>query len=70
MRRRLTGARARVFAFTGSNWFARPGGRAAEWTADLQLLGDEHRQLRDAVAQLSEADICAPLGGTRQPRAG
>ena len=51
--RRLTGAPRGSFAAGGSNWIARPqqpGARA--WRADIALLSQAHRTLRDAVALL------------------
>jgi hypothetical protein len=51
VRRRLTGAARATFPLKGSNWWTRPGrGTAAEWRADVTLLADQHRQLREAVA--------------------
>jgi hypothetical protein len=55
--RRLAASEAIRFPLKGSNWFARPEGEASErvWQADLQLLGAMHRDLRQAVAALSDA---------------
>jgi hypothetical protein len=51
VRRRLTGAPRASFPLTGSNWWARTDrGTVAEWRADVALLADQHRQLRQAVA--------------------
>ncbi len=51
IRRRLTGEKAQNFAIEGSNFWTRPlEGTPGEWRRDLQLLGDEHAQLRAAVA--------------------
>src|SRR5438445_57944 len=48
VRRRLLGTTRGSFALPGSNWFEIPENRS--WKDDLQLLGDEHRQLRAAVS--------------------
>ena len=53
VRRRLAGEKRGSFALHGSNWFIRPeSGPATEaaWRADIALLGNEHRLLREAVA--------------------
>jgi DinB superfamily len=58
LRRLLRGEEIR-FPLKGSNWFPRPEGDASEraWKADLQLLGEIHRDLRRTVAALSDADL-------------
>lgn len=51
--RRLTNQRRGSFPLEGSNWFRRPqDGSEREWRADVALLGQMHRVLRDAVANL------------------
>lgn len=47
------------FPIRGSNWFPRPEGDASEraWKADLQMLGEIHRELRQAVASLADGDL-------------
>ena len=53
VRRRLLGEKRGSFALDGSNWFVRPEpGRETEaaWRADVALLANEHRLLREAVA--------------------
>lgn len=68
VRRRLTGAARGSFALTGSNFFPRPDeGTAAEWTRDLALLRDEHRRLRAAVADLTDAALDGPPPGSETP---
>ncbi len=53
VRRRLRAERRGSFPLRGSNWFARPlEASPAAWRADLELLGECHRSLRDAVAAL------------------
>ena len=57
--RRLNRGEEVRFPLKGSNWFPRPEGEASErdWKADLQLLGEVHRDLRRVVAALSDADL-------------
>jgi hypothetical protein len=50
VRRVIIGAKRGTFPLRGSNWFLREGGDAVAWRRDLQLLADQHRQLREAVA--------------------
>jgi hypothetical protein len=47
------------FPLKGSNWFPRPEGEISEraWRADLQILGEVHRDLRQTVASLSDGDL-------------
>ncbi|MEO8380438.1 MAG: DinB family protein, partial [Acidobacteriota bacterium] len=54
-RNRLLSGKRGSFAMKGSNWFASPS-RADEkgWRALIQLLDQEHRLLRDAIASLSD----------------
>ena len=50
--RRLTGGGKGQFAAEGSNWFVRPESAVPDekaWRADLALLTQEHRRLREAV---------------------
>lgn len=52
-RRRLTGAKRGTFAVKGSNWFERPSDMSEKaWKADVAMLVDEHRLLREAIANL------------------
>lgn len=60
VRRRLLGEKRGSFPLKGSNWFLRPPilePQAAAWRHDLTLLGEMHRQLREAVAGLGPADL-------------
>lgn len=65
VRRILTGGPRGSFPFQGSNWFSRDEADAVAWRRDLQLLVNEHRQLRAAVAALPEArlDSLSPKRG-------
>jgi uncharacterized damage-inducible protein DinB len=56
--RKITGRPRGSFPLKGSNWFTRPddaGERA--WKADIALLDRMHRQLREAVANLSPREL-------------
>jgi hypothetical protein len=72
VRRRLTGEKRGSFRLEGSNWFVRPapGVRAASleraWKADLALLADEHRLLREVVARLAASELEERSHGSRQ----
>ena len=56
--RRLIGSKRGSFPLEGSNWMSRPQETSAKaWKADIQLLADMHRTLRDAVAALRPADL-------------
>lgn len=74
VRRRLTGGKRGSFPLSGSNFFERPvrGASRAEvsrqWKADLNLLGDMHDQLREAVAALPASKLEEP-GSARNPTA-
>ena len=71
VRRRLRGEKRGTFALKGSNWFPRPDGAdAAGWRADLQLLDEEHRALRAAIASLSPRRLLEIPPGSRTTYAG
>jgi hypothetical protein len=55
------------FPLKGSNWFPRPEGEVSEraWKADLQVLADVHRDLRQAVAALLDEDLETVPRGSR-----
>ena len=56
--RRLTGAERGSFAEVGSNWFSRPEEMSLEaWKADVAMLGETHRALRDVVAAVEPRDL-------------
>ena len=53
VRRRVTGEKRGSFVLSGSNFFERPiEVNQAAWGADVDILLDEHRRLRHAVAGL------------------
>jgi uncharacterized damage-inducible protein DinB len=72
VRRRLTGGKRGSFPAEGSNWFERPDGperrSRATWKNDLALLDDEHRKLREVIAELPVAVLAAnaPAAGPRK----
>jgi hypothetical protein len=60
VRRRLLSEARGSFPLKGSNWFARPSSETAteaEWKADVALLNDTHRTLREAIAGLSSQSL-------------
>lgn len=64
VRRRLLREKRGSFPLKGSNWFMRPldgKSRERDWKADLALLMDAHRALREAVAGLPPARLHQPL---------
>lgn len=65
--RRLTGAKRGSFPLKGSNFFTRPiAGQDPQttWRADLALLGEMHRHLRDTVAALAPRTLREPVAGS------
>jgi hypothetical protein len=64
VRKRVSGAPRGGFPLAGSNFYSRPGPYDAEaWQADLELLADQHRQLRTVVGALETADLARTAGG-------
>jgi hypothetical protein len=68
VRRRLLSEAKGSFPLKGSNWFERPAGgelNEAAWKADVALLVDMHRTLREAVEKLPANEIyLTPEGST------
>ncbi len=64
VRRRITGTGKRgSFAREGSNWFPLPTpADARAWRADVALLDEQHRALREAVAVLPPARLSERVG--------
>jgi uncharacterized damage-inducible protein DinB len=53
VRRRILGEKRGSFPLKGSNWFGRSGKLTeTQWRADIRLLEECHRTMRDAVAAL------------------
>ena len=69
VRRRLTGEKRGSFPYPGSNWFPRPTnlGQAA-WRADLDLLAEQHRLLREVIADLPPSALGGDPAGERRAR--
>jgi uncharacterized damage-inducible protein DinB len=66
VRRRLTGEKRGSFAYEGSNWFERPvsaGQRDRAFAADLRLLVEEHRRLREAVESFPPRQLSKRIAG-------
>jgi uncharacterized damage-inducible protein DinB len=56
--RRFAGGRRGSFPLKGSNWFSRPQiANDREWRADVALLDQMHRSLRETVRNLSPRDL-------------
>ena len=64
--RRLTGEKRGSFPLQGSNWMSRPEQVSLKaWKADLELLENTHRTLREAVASLRPADLARKPKGSK-----
>lgn len=65
--RRLSGERRGSFERPGSNWFPSPEPPTeAAWRRDVGMLVAYHRQLREAIARLSDRDLLLPTPGGRE----
>jgi hypothetical protein len=65
VRRRLANEARGSFPLKGSNFFERPEGEPTEeaWRADVRLLVETHKGLREAVARLTAAELRAMQPG-------
>lgn len=67
VKRRLLGEKRGSFPLKGSNFFKRPIERdddEAQWRSDVALLVSTHRQLREAISNLTAKELAAkPKGG-------
>jgi hypothetical protein len=64
VRKRLSGAGRGGFPLAGTNFYPREGSfDPGRWQADLDLLADQHAQLRATVAALGESDLVRSVGG-------
>ena len=64
--RRLTGSARGSFPLQGSNWMVRPQEMSERaWKADVALLEQTHRQLRDAVGALSPRELARTPAGSK-----
>jgi hypothetical protein len=67
VRRRLAGQKRGSFPLEGSNWFRRPiEATESAWKADVGLLDQMHRELRDAIAKLAANRLGRPLAGSKE----
>lgn len=66
VRRRLLNEPRGSFAYKGSDWFPRPEGRPEkDWKADVRLLVESHRALKEAIVRLLPAELhVTPQGST------
>lgn len=66
VRRRILGEKRGSFPEKGSNWFLRPVQKNKScWQADIYLLDEIHRTMRDAVMSLDPGDLSRkPHGST------
>jgi uncharacterized damage-inducible protein DinB len=62
VRRALAGEKRGTFGYSGSNWFPRERPDPAQWKADLELLGLEHRRLLETVAGFDPARLDERFG--------
>ena len=64
--RRFTGDARGSFPLKGSNWFRRPDEKTEKaWKADIELLDEMHRVLREAVSRLSANDLARTPRGKK-----
>jgi hypothetical protein len=64
VRKRVSGAARGGFPLPGTNFYPRDGAfDAGRWQADLDLLADQHRQLRATVVALADDDLGRTAGG-------
>ncbi len=56
--RRITGKKRGSFPLKGSNWFTREGApQARQWREELTMLQEQHRQMRECIARLSDSEL-------------
>ena len=66
VRRRILGEKRGSFPLKGSNWFRRPvEDTAAAWKADLVLLDETHKSMRQAIEQLPARKLHTLQGKTK-----
>jgi len=67
VRRRITGEARGSFPYRGSNWFKSPSEADEKaWRRDVKLLGEQHANLRSAVARLAPSDLNQAPAGSKQ----
>ena len=65
--RRIAGEKRGAFPREGSDWFPTPTPpTATRWREDVTLLGEFHRRLRRAVADLTDADLRRRVPGGKE----
>ena len=65
VRRRILGEKRGSFPLKGSNWFRRPvGNTEAAWRADVALLEQTHKSMREAIAQVPPGQLRKIQGKT------
>jgi hypothetical protein len=66
VRRRLLGQKRGTFAYGGNNWFARSEKQGKDlWKADVALLENEHRKVREAVMTISTDALTRASAGSK-----
>ena len=66
VRRRLVGEKRGSFGLKGSNWFGQPNDRSEKaWRADVALLEEEHRRLREAVSSFQPGKLDRAARGSK-----
>ncbi len=66
VRRRLTGEKRGSFPLKGSNWFQRPQDSSEEaWRADLVLLDQMHKSMRQAIAEFPMKELHRGVPGAK-----
>jgi hypothetical protein len=69
-RRRLTEEKRGSFPLAGSNWFAPPEAPTEKaWRADIALLDEQHRRLREVISALPPKGLHQRPRGSRHPNA-
>jgi hypothetical protein len=64
--RRFTGEARGSFPHKGSNWFTRPqAATEKEWRADVRLLDQMHRLLRECIQSLSPGELTRTPKGSK-----
>ncbi len=68
VRRRIRGDKRGSFPLKGSNWFRLPPKLTkTQWGEYVALLAEEHRALRDAIAEAPWSALAAERGDRRKP---
>ncbi|RPJ52451.1 MAG: DinB family protein [Acidobacteria bacterium] len=66
VRRRLTGEKRGSFPLKGSNWFQKPDSITPKaWQDDLRLLAEQHKQLREVIAEMDPGRLHEKTQGSK-----